>query len=224
MLLALLPAACDGNDGGTLHPGGRGLGEEVSTVAEWITVSCDREVQACLIPCPADDLYVAINPADYAGSQACGACMEVTGPRGTVTVLVTQNCASACVADEIELSETAFDRIADLAEGRADVTWKLVSCNVTGPIAFQFEPESTEWWASIQVRNHAVPVRSLELQQPDGTWRDLPRRMHNYFEADSSPGPGPYTLRVTSIEGQQLVETGIPLRPGGLVQGTQQFE
>jgi expansin (peptidoglycan-binding protein) len=224
LLLTLLAPACTAEDGGTFHPGGRALGEAVSTVAEYITVACDREVQACLIPCPADDLYVAINPWDYAGSAACGACMEVVGPLDTVTVLVTQNCGAACAEDEIELSETAFGRIADVAEGRADVTWRLVACSVTGPIAFHFEPESTEWWVSIQVRNQAVPVRSLELLQSDGTWRDLPRRMHNYFEADATPGPGPYTLRATSIDGRQLVEEGIPLRPGSLVQGTQQFE
>jgi len=219
----LSAAACD-DGGGTFQPGGRALGEVVATMAEYITIPCAEEVQACLLPCPGDDLYVAINERDYAGSEACGACMEVTGPRGTVTVLVTQNCGGACADGEIELSETAFGRIADVAEGQADVTWKLVSCDVTGPLAFHFEPESTEWWVSIQVRNHAVPVRSLELRRADGSWRDLPRRMHDYFEADGTPGPGPYALRVTSIDGQQLVEEGLPLRPGALVQGTRQFE
>ncbi len=221
--LALL-VSCSDKNGGTFQPGGRELGEEVETTAEYITNTCEGEVQACLSPCPSDDLYVAINPFDYAGSEACGACMEVTGPGGTVTVLVTQNCASACAADEIELSETAFGRIADISEGHDEVTWKLVSCDVTGPVAFHFEPESTEWWVSVQVRNHAVPVSSVELELPDSTWRDLPRQMHNYFEADSSPGPGPYTFRITSIDGQVIVEEDVPLRPGGLVEGTQQFE
>jgi len=95
---------------------------------------------------------------------------------------------------------------------------------VTGPVAFHFEPESTEWWASIQVRNHAVPVERLEMIWTDGLWRELPRQMHNYFEAPGTPGPGPYTFRITSIDGQELLEEDIPLRPGELVRGTGQFQ
>jgi expansin (peptidoglycan-binding protein) len=223
VLLGAVAAAC-GSDGDPVRPGGRPLGEEVATVAEYITVACADEPSACSLPCPPDDLYVAITPWDYAGSEGCGACMEVTGPRGAVTVRVTQNCAGACAPDEIELSETAFGRIADTAEGRAAVTWKLVSCGVSGPIAFHFEPESTEWWVSVQVRNHAVPIASVELRLPDGGWRDLPRLAHNYFEADGHPGPGPFAFRVTAVDGQSLVEEGIPLRPGGLVGGTGQFD
>ena len=222
-LTAVMAAGCGSNGGGgsgSIRP----LGEEVNTEAEYITVSCANEVQACLLPCPADDLYVAINPWDYANSAACGACMEVTGPYGTVTVQVTQNCAGACARDEIELSETAFGMIADTGEGHAPVTWQLVSCDVTGPIAFHFEPESSEWWASIQLRNHRIPVETLEMRWTDGTWRNLPRQAHNYFEARDTPGPGPYTLRVTSVDQQQITEENIPLSPGELVPGTQQFQ
>ncbi len=224
LLLVKGASGCDWDSGPPTQPGGRELGEVVQTEAEYITHSCTSEVQACLLTCPADDLMVAINPDDYAGSEACGACMEVTGPLGTVTVKVTQNCASACAPGEIELSEEAFSRIADVSEGHAPVSWRLVSCTVTGNLAFHYEPESTEWWVSVQVRNHAVPIATLELQQSDGTWLALPRQMSNTFEAADHPGPGPFTFRITSIDDQVIVEPDVPLRPGELVQGTQQFE
>ncbi|MFH2010441.1 MAG: hypothetical protein ABI333_27830 [bacterium] len=53
VLFTVLLTAC-GDDGGVFQPGGRELGEEVSTMAEYITHSCAGEVQACLIPCPGD--------------------------------------------------------------------------------------------------------------------------------------------------------------------------
>lgn len=203
-----------------------GFGDVTRTTAEYITpdAACGTHEVACMLPCPADDLYVAINQWDYQNSQACGACMEVTGPNGTVVVTVIENCAGACAPGEIELSETAFAQIADVSEGHAEVEWRLVRCDLSGPIAFHFEPESSEWWVSIQVRNHVMPVASLELERPDGSWTGLERRAHNYFDTNDDPGTGPYTLRVTSIDDQQLIESNIPLRPGEEVAGTGQFE
>jgi expansin (peptidoglycan-binding protein) len=232
--LLLLFAGCDSSKGGDGDGGGGGdgggkparpFGEVTQTTAEYITpdAACETHDVACLLPCPADDLYVAINPTDYAGSEACGACMEVTGPLGTVTVSVIENCAGACVDGEIELSEAAFAQIADVSEGHAEVSWRLVSCSLSGPVAFHFEPESSEWWASIQVRNHVMPVRSVAVQTGDGGWLELTRRAHNYFDSNEA-GPGPYTLRVRSIDDQELIEPGIPLSPGALVQGQGQFE
>ena len=78
-LTAVMAAGCGSNGGGgsgSIRP----LGEEVNTEAEYITVSCANEVQACLLPCPADDLYVglfivqlgtSLDAFPFDDSQAC---------------------------------------------------------------------------------------------------------------------------------------------------------
>lgn len=159
-----------GGSGGLGGAGGSGLDDPLfqtptATVAEYITpdaYACETEQSACGLPCPADGLWVAINETDFRDSATCSACMEVVGPLGSVVVEVVENCAGACENGEIELSREAFDLIGDASEGHVDVTWRLVPCERTGPIAFAYEADSHEWWAGIQVRNPALPVSALE--------------------------------------------------------------
>ncbi len=223
-------------DGGTPEAGGAGgslsiddplFAEATPTTAEWITdeyYTCRDEQSACALPCSPDDLWVAINPKDFRASATCGACMEVTGPEGSVEVEVIENCAGACADGEIELSPTAFERVGVLQEGRVEVSWKLVACHWQAPIAFAYEAESDEWWAGIQVRNVNLPVAGLSIRLPEEGWTDLKRDGWNHFPVSASLGNGPFDFRVRAIDGQELLETGIAYRPGEVVTGKGQFE
>ena len=69
----------------------------------------------CSYPSPAaGQLYVALSPSEYGGSAACGSYLQVTGPDGSVTVEVVDQCPE-CQAGHIDLSEQAFARIAPLS-------------------------------------------------------------------------------------------------------------
>lgn len=200
--------------------------EETQTVSEWITpewYTCETEESACGLPCPANDLWVAINETDFRGSRICSACMRVTGPLGEVVVDVIENCGGACVDGEIELSRSAFEAIGILDEGRADVAWQLVPCDRDGPISFAYERESDEWWAGIQVRNPALPVASLSIRYNGGDFERLEMDGWNHFPVSGDLGEGPFDFRVTAIDGQVLLEEGIPYQPGGVVQANGQF-
>ena len=199
-----------------------------ATMAEYITpdyYTCETEQSACGLPCPADGLWVAINSTDFRDSKTCSACMEVVGPLGTVTVEVIENCAGACKDGEIELSREAFEQIGEVSEGQADVSWKLVPCQRTGPIQFAYEKDSHEWWAGIQVRNPALPIAELSIRysEEDG-WVTLHMDGWNHFPISAELGAGPFDFRVKAIDGQELLEENVAYEPGGVVTGVGQFE
>jgi expansin (peptidoglycan-binding protein) len=173
-------------------------------------------------PSPQDLMVAALNTPDYNGSQSCGGCVKVTGPKGDVTVRIVDRCPG-CAQGHIDLSKEAFGKIADLPQGVVPVTWQFVPCPVTGPIRYQFKSGSNQWWTAIQIRNHRYPIKSLEAQL-SGSFSSLPRELYNYFVA-SNPGlgPGPYTLRVTDVLGHVLIDSGIPLKVGQEVPGAAQF-
>ena len=62
----------------------------------------------------------------------------------------------------LDLSESAFAKIADPKDGRISISYELVSCKVTGNIAYHFKDGSSKFWTAIQVRNHRVPISKLE--------------------------------------------------------------
>jgi len=163
---------------------------------------------------------VAMNEADYETARACGAYIEVTGPGGSTVVKVTDRCPD-CGAGQVDLSPQAFERIAGGVPGLVDVTWKLVSPAGLGPVQYLVKEGSSAYWVAIQVRNHRNPVASLEVRV-NGSWVALGREMWNFFVAPQGLGSGPFTVRITDVYGEQLVNT-INLAPSTVQTTNTQF-
>lgn len=173
-------------------------------------------------PTPHDLMVGAMNAADYAGSAACGSCVKITGPRGEVVVRIVDQCGD-CPQGNIDLSPQAFERIAEVAQGRVPITWQYVACDVQGNIIYHFKDGSNPWWTAVQVRNHRYPIVRLEYLTSSGTFRAVTRTEYNYFVEPNGMGPGPYTFRVTDVYGRLLVDSGIPHVENGDIPGAGQF-
>lgn len=170
-------------------------------------------------------MVAALNEVYYGEAELCGAYVQVTGPKGVVVVRIVDLCPGCLAAGlDLDLSQQAFEAIADLDKGRVGVTWRVVSPEVSGPLGYHFADGSSRWWTGIQIRNHRNPVARLEYRDADGHWVSVPRKSWNYFvQTEPGMGPGPYELRVTDAYGNQVVDTGIVLTPGGTVTGSAQF-
>ena len=173
-------------------------------------------------PSPSNLMVAAMNAPQWQNSQVCGTCVDVTGPKGTVTVRIVDLCPE-CKSGDLDLSEQAFTMIADKAAGRVRISWVPVACAVSGPIGIHFKEGSNAYWMAVQVRNSRLPIKKIELQQ-NGNWVSLMQQSYNYYVADNpDPGPGPYTFRITATSDQQITETGVPFQVAKTVTGTQQF-
>ena len=173
-------------------------------------------------PSPEDLLVAAMNHVDYAASAVCGACVAITGPDGEVTVRIVDQCPE-CPAGDIDMSPEAFALIAPLEAGRVPIGWRFVPCGVVGPVVYHFKEGSNEWWTAVQIRNHETPVASFAWLTAEGTWKDVPRVDYNFFVDETGMGPGPYSFRITDVNGAVLEDTGIPFVEAGDAAGAGQF-
>jgi expansin (peptidoglycan-binding protein) len=171
---------------------------------------------------PNDLMVGAMNQTDYAGSAICGACVSVTGPRGTITIRIVDRCPE-CPPGYIDLSPLAFSQLADTSLGRIPIQWHLLECAVNGPIVYHFKDGSNQWWTAVQIRNHRYPIFSLEYLTPQGTFKAVNRVDYNYFVEPAGMGTGPFTFRVTDIYGHVLVDSAVTHMENGDVQGRAQF-
>lgn len=171
---------------------------------------------------PNDLLVAAMNAPDYAGAQWCGACVEVTGPNGSVTVRIVDQCPE-CQKGDLDLSREAFEVISPLSAGRVPITWHEVACDVSGPLAYHFKDGSSQWWTAIQVRNHRYPIAKVEAQGEGGGWAEIERLDYNYFVEPDGLGPGPYALRITDTRGHVVEDTGIAVGDDVTRTGQNQF-
>ena len=168
--------------------------------------------------------YGALETARLHGSQAktepakyCGMCASVTGPAGTATVHIADECPDCKdknVGDtDIDLSPQAFAAIVGSESvGRASITWNEVSCPWTSPIHIIVQG-SNQWYCKVIVGNTVNRVAKVEVKQ-GSTYYDLVRREDNGWESTGSPAEGNInevskTFRVTDIYGEQIEVSGI---------------
>jgi expansin (peptidoglycan-binding protein) len=177
---------------------------------------------ACSFDAGSDFLIAAMNATDYGTATWCGGCVDVTGPQGHVVVRIVDECPG-CSQGSLDLSETAFGMISPLSAGRVAISWHQVDCPVSGPIAYQFQSGSSQFYTAIQLRNTRYPQLTLSAVDSSGSATPLPRQSYNYFVASSGLGPGPYTLRVTDDRGQAIEDTNIALATSGAQPGSAQF-
>ena len=225
IVLALLTAGCQGKrnapaaDSGTAGPPCQPEAEHRGEATYYTfangTGNCSFDAT------PNDPLVAALNTTDYAGSSACGACAEVAGPNGKVTVRIVDRCPG-CARGHLDLSPGAFERIAERSAGRVPISWRYVTCPVSGPLAYSFKEGSSPHWVGVQVRNHRSRIARFEYEK-QGSFVPVKRESYNYFVEPDGMGPGPYTFRMTDVHGAVVIERGVPLRERGSTPGQEQF-
>lgn len=211
--VTLTPASGPARLSGRIRPGATYQG-----VATFSSAAGD---DSCGFGRSGDPMVAALNPTDYEASKACGAYLLVrTASGAAVGVRVIGRCAD-CATGDLELSSEAFARLAPASTGRADITWTLLSPDLSGPVAVRYRTGSSRSECAVQVLDHRNPIATLELRG-QGRWRQLTRGNDDYFASPNGFGCGG-SLRITDIYGQHLVLTGISIRPGTVQTGTAQF-
>lgn len=226
VLLALASACGGGDDGGKASGSTEGpriaCGAEPTSKGEATFYDFADGSGACGFPATPNDLMVgAMNEVDFGGSDPCGACAHVVGPKGEVTIRVVDLCPG-CPKGNIDLSPQAFEKIAPLASGRVPISWQYVACDVAGPVTYHFKDGSNPFWTAIQLRNIRYAVSQLEFEK-DGQYVAVPRASYNYFIQESGMGKGPLKLRVTDVHGAELTDSGIALADNADRAGAAQF-
>ena len=78
--------------------------------------------------------------------------------------------------NSIDTSQTKPYDILNDNEYPRNMTWDFVECPDTGPMQYEFQTESSQWWTSLWVRNARVPLASVEVESPNHTtWAPLTR-------------------------------------------------
>ncbi|WP_245768780.1 expansin EXLX1 family cellulose-binding protein [Stigmatella aurantiaca] len=159
---------------------------------------------SCSFGVPVGEKFVAaLNTTEFSGSAVCGACAEVDGPNGKVIARVVDVCP-ACAPDLMLLSQEAYSKVA--SGGEVSMNWKLVACGVSGPVRYHIKEGSGPYsYFAIQVRNHKVPIKSLEVMRATG-WETLTRENYNYFVGNAL-GPPPLKVRIKGTTDEVLEDT-----------------
>jgi expansin (peptidoglycan-binding protein) len=178
---------------------------------------------ACSLTFNKDAFVLSAPNVVYNNIEACGQCLEVTGPAGTAIIQVVDRC-NDCADDKLVISKPAFDKIAGKASsGREKIRWKPVACEVTGNLEFRIKKTSSEYWTAVQVRSHKLAIKSVAFKRDD-KWSEMSRSNDNYFVAAKGVGKGAMVLKITAVDGQSVEQTLDKWKDGETYKGQVQFK
>ena len=169
----------------------------------------------CSLPSiPANDLFVALGNAEYSEAAACGTFLDVTGPKGKVRVKVIDRCPE-CAAGHIDLSRTAFKKIANEVDGIVKISYKTVANPATpGPISVRIKEGSSQYWFAAVIDNHANRLTSVQVSSGGGAFKTAKRADFNYWIIDGGAGSGPFKIKIIDGYGHTATVSKIKLSPG----------
>ena len=166
---------------------------------------------------PSGIFGTALSDSNWAGADACGQCVSVTGPSGTkITAMVVDQCPG-CGSNHLDLYPDAFAKLADPSKGVISVSWDFVPCGITSPIVLKNKEGTSKYWFSMQVMNANVGVAKLEVSTDGGaSWKATTRQPYNFFENPSGFGTDSVDVKVTSTNGKSVVVKGVSIQAGSL--------
>ena len=141
------------------------------------------------------------NVANY-----CDACIFVRTDKGKSALLrvVTYGDTSS---NSIDVSPQAYS-ILDSGEFPRAMSWWFAKCPDSGPVMFEFQTGSSEWWTSLWVRNARLPLTKVEVKsQNHASYITLQRGGDGTLTDGSGFGKGPFTIRLTAIDATTYEET-----------------
>ncbi|MBU1238561.1 hypothetical protein KKF84_20105 [Myxococcota bacterium] len=154
----------------------------------------------------------------------CDACILIETAQGKSIVARVVTYGTEQDPGDIDVSPSVYETI-NLDEWPRTMTWQFTACPDTGPLYYEFQTEANIWWTSLWVRNPRVPIEKVEVKSANhGDYVELRRGSDGTLTDDSGFGEGPFTLRVTAIDGQEIEENFDGFEPGSLIMSNQQFE
>lgn len=154
----------------------------------------------------------------------CDACILITTDTGRSIVARVVTYGVEQEAGDIDVSPSVYEAL-NSDEYPRKMTWQFAKCPDTGGLYYEFQTEANPWWTSLWVRNPRVPIAKVEVKGTNNAdYLELRRESDGTLNADSGFGEGPFTLRVTAIDGQVLEQPFDGFSAGELVTSDKQFQ
>jgi len=166
-----------------------------------------------------DYVYLAAaNTAFFDNATICGECYELTGPSGSVVLMIADLCPAGsnnipCLGDMDHFDTTAatgsssdtFAMLADPSYGEVLVTKRKVACSHTQNVGVYTKDGVSATWMALLVYNHNVGITRLQIQPTSSSgYYDMVRQSYNYWIYADVAIVVPYNIIITGETGETI--------------------
>jgi hypothetical protein len=137
--------------------------------------------------------------------QLCDVCAELTA-NGKTLIAHAVTYGDETGVDDIDVSVEVNSALGGSTSTK--LTWRFVTCPTPHPIYYTFDGRewSNTWYFRVWIRNARLPVAKVEYQLAGKSWAAMNRQDDGAWEVDSLDFSAGFSLRVTSLDGQTVVD------------------
>jgi len=172
-------------------------------------------------------LLAGLNTQHIDGGRLCDACVRIQAANGKSVIarVVTYGITGP---NDIDVSAEVCAALAGTADCNVfprNMTWQLAECPMSGPIQYEFQTQANVYWTSFWVRNERMPLSKVEVKSQNHTsWTALSWGTDGTLTDSSGFGSGPFSVRLTATDGQQITDTFPSFNAGDLLTSSGQFQ
>ena len=205
--------------GGQYH-----LGPVDFAETEWTNACSPYPASLRLVTGLGGELLAGVSHTYSGGGSVCDACIRITTATGRIQVARVVTYGDTPHPSNLDVSPSIYESL-NTGEYPRSMSWEFTPCPTTSPLSYQFQAASSIWWTSLWVRNPKVPVTKVEVRSANhADFFTLRRETDGTLNDDGGFGSGPFTLRITGMDGQVLTETLPGFSPGQIITATVQFQ
>jgi hypothetical protein len=170
------------------------------------------------------ELLAGVSYTYSGGGSVCDACIKITTATGRTQVARVVTYGDTPHPSNLDVSPSVYQSL-NTGEYPRSMSWEFTPCPTTSPLYYQFQTASSIWWTSFWVRNPKVPITKVEVKSArHSSFVELRRETDGTLNDDGGFGSGPFTLRITGMDGQVLTETLPGFSAGQIITSTVQFQ
>ncbi|KAK2038255.1 barwin-like endoglucanase [Colletotrichum somersetense] len=156
----------------------------------------------------------------------CGGCISVTYQGKTLKIMVTNRTGGN--ATHLDMTPDTWSKLTNgnTGGGVDGIKWEWITCPFTEstPLQVHMHGGASQYWFAATIENATLRTKKLEVSSDQGaTWKTATLHDNNMWEiADTLPSVTCW-VRVTSVNGDEVVVKDVALQSGKITKATENY-
>ncbi|KAI8315679.1 hypothetical protein K4K61_000636 [Colletotrichum sp. SAR11_59] len=172
------------------------------------------------------DGSTCVSDAIFGNGENCGGCIAVTYMGKTLKIMVTNRTGGN--ATHLDMTPNTWSKLTNgYSGGGVDgIEWEWIACPLleSSPLQVHMHKGASQYWFAATIENATLRTKKVEVSSDEGaTWKAATLHGPNMWELTGTLPSATAWVRVTSINGDEVIVKDVTLASGKVTKATENY-